>query len=249
MATIKTVILDDETPARQLIREFLQDHPEIEIVGEYGKSREALEFLRKHEADLLFLDIHMPGLDGFEVLENLENMPEVIFSTAYDQYAVRAFEVNAVDYLLKPYSKERFQQALGKVLDHIHRGKKQQKPVEAAISQFRNREWYPGRLFVRTGKKIKPVPVEQIIRIDAEKDYARIYTQNDTYLSGMSLGALEQQLDPAMFIRTHRSHIVALDSIQELEADGYSGYTITLEDGSKVRVSRNYAETIKTKLV
>ncbi|NBC64506.1 MAG: response regulator [Bacteroidetes bacterium] len=245
MRQIKTVIIDDEQPARDVIREYLEDRDEIEIVGEFGSPTKALTFLKEHDVDLCFLDIQMPAMTGFELVEALDELPRIIFSTAYDKYALRAFEINAVDYLLKPYTKERFDEALNRALDRIDEGRNEKERIEEIIRQTRQKQWYTDQIFVRTGKRIKPIAVDEIIWIEADGDYARIHFEEDSILSSKRLGELEDRLDPKLFTRVHRSSLIALNQLKELESDGYGGFEATMSDGSKVKVSRSYGSKIK----
>jgi two-component system LytT family response regulator len=240
-----TILVDDEPLARQLLREYLQDFPDIRIVGECKNGRQAIKAINEHRPDLVFLDIRMPGMDGFEVLENLTYVPHIIFSTAYDDYALKAFEMNAVDYLLKPYNRKRFSRAVRKVVD------RNIKPVEAierivrVLQQSKEPGEYPERIFVRVGRKITLVQVSDIMWIEADGDYARLHTRSGVHLCNLSLNALENRLDPSQFLRVHRSYMVATESIEHLTGDGEGGFVAVLKDESKVKVGRTYASKIR----
>jgi two-component system, LytTR family, response regulator len=235
------LIIDDEAPARLLIRQYLSDYPNLQIIGECSNGLEAVQYITSLRPDLVFLDIQMPGLTGFEVIEQLTEIPQIIFSTAYDRYALQAFEVNALDFLLKPYTKERFQKAIRKALDG---GDEMIQKLRALTESMQPTKTYPDRLLVEGVRKIIAVPVQDILWLEADGDYARLHTLQGSNLTNYGLGALAQKLDPALFIRVHRSAIVHLHAIAEvLKEDGI--YTIVLTNGTQVRVGRSYQDTIR----
>lgn len=241
---MKTFIVDDEPPARAIIKEYLEDFPQLEVAGEFEGGREAAAAINEEKPDLVFLDIQMPGLDGFEVLEHLEHWPHIIFSTAYDRYAVRAFEVNAVDYLLKPYDRSRFAEAVGRVLEEGDTGP----DLEDLAGLLRDRGEESAlnrRIFVRVGRKIVPVDLDEVLWIEAEGDYSVLHTEDDQYTCSTGIGELEKKLDGSRFVRIHRSSMVAVEAIDHLTSDGSGGYIARLSDGSRIRVSRSYADQIR----
>ena len=244
---INVVIVDDEKPARAVIREYLSDYAKFTVREAFGSPTEALAYLQKHaeELDLLFLDIQMPGMSGFELVEQLDHLPRIIFSTAYDEYAVQAFEVNAVDYLLKPYTADRFREALERALSRMEDEEQMAERIERIIRQTREQTQFSDRMFVRTGKRIKPVLLDEVIWIEADGDYARIHTTGDSILSSKGLGELEEKLDPAKFARIHRSTVIALDHLANLESDGYGGFEATMNEGTRLKVSRSYGTKIR----
>jgi len=242
---IHTIIIDDEPLARKLLKEYLQDFPEIKIVGECKNGRQAIKAINEGKPDLIFLDIRMPGMDGFDVLENINYMPNVIFTTAYGDYALRAFEINAIDYLLKPYDRKRFSKAIQKFLERRLSSIDNIERIVNVLQQTKEPEDYPTRIFVRMSKKIISVPVNEIIWIEAYGDYSRLHTNSDVKISNLSLNALEGRLNPANFIRVHRSYIIANNSIEHLKSDGEGGYFAFLKDKSKVKISRTYAVKIR----
>jgi two-component system LytT family response regulator len=246
---IKTVIVDDESPAREIIMEYLADTSDVEIKASFGSPAEAIDFLSKHNIDLLFLDIQMPQMTGFELVEQLETIPEIIFSTAYDQYAIRAFELNAIDYLLKPYTKQRFEEALSRVRNKQESEDQRLDRIQNLVSQAKEKEHYPSRMFVRVGSKIVPVVVDDIIYVKADGDYSNIHTSEHNLLCSTGLGNLEDKLNPDKFMRVHRSYIIAIDKINNLESDGGGGFTGIMSDGSEIKVSRSRAEKIKKLLI
>jgi len=245
---LKTVIIDDEPPARELILEYLAEEDEVDVQAVFGNPVKAISYLNTHTIDLLFLDIQMPKINGFELIEQLETLPEIIFSTAYDKYAIRAFQINAVDYLLKPYTRQRFNEALNRVFNKEEPEKQRWERIKTLATQAQKKEHYPKRMFVRIGKKIVAVEMEDIIWIKAEGDYSEIHTHEQSLLCSTGLGRLEEKLDPERFIRVHRSYIIASDKIKSLESDG-GGFSGTMSDGSTIRISRSKADKIRDLLI
>ncbi|SMO79178.1 LytR/AlgR family response regulator transcription factor [Gracilimonas mengyeensis] len=249
MSTLKAVIVDDEEPGRAVVEEYLEDIDQVEIVASFGAPSKAVDYLNSNPADLLFLDIQMPGMDGFELLDQLDNIPQVIFSTAHDAYALRAFEVNAIDYLLKPYTQQRFNEALQRVLNKQESKEQEQERIQSIIQQYKQPNSYPDRLFVRVGVKIIPIAVDDIIWIQAEGDYSKIHTKNGAHLCSTGLGNLEDKLDPELFQRSHRSYLLAIKELQNLQSDGGGGFIAEMSDGAEVKVSRSHADDIKKLIV
>lgn len=245
MMELKVIIVDDEPPARNVIFEYLEEVDWVTAEQSFGNPREALQYLQEHQVDLLFLDIQMPQMTGFELVNQLDELPRIIFSTAYDEYAIRAFDINAVDYLLKPYTKERFMEALRRVRRSAEESISQQQRIRALLQQVRDKKEYPDKLFVRSRDRIVPVELDSILWIEAEGDYARIHFEDGKVLCGMGLGKLLERLDPDQFARVHRSHAVALSALDELNPDGYGGFTAVLQDGTNLKISRNYTDQIK----
>ena len=245
---MRVLLIDDEAPARRLLREYLGAYPQLQIVAEATNGIEAIRLIGEHAPDLLFLDVQMPGLTGLEVLQNLPQLPKVIFATAYDAYALQAFELSAVDYLLKPFTRERFARAITKVLqtptanlDGV------QALTERLLSADRGRRYAP-KILVSTGSKIAALDPADVIRLEAEGDYAEIVTAEKSYLSGSCLGDLVERLDPSVFVRVHRSHIINVGHLAEVAKDGTTYYLI-MSNGDKVRVSRGYADVVKAWVV
>jgi two-component system LytT family response regulator len=245
MKKMTTILVDDEPLARQLLKEYLQDFPDVRIVGECKNGRQAIKAINEHRPDLVFLDIRMPGMDGFEILEHLTYVPHIIFSTAYDDYALKAFEANAVDYLLKPYDRKRFSRALQKAIDRRTTSTGDIDRIVALMQQSKEPGEFPERIFVRVGRKIAPVQVRDILWIEAQEDYSLIHASSGAHLCNLSLNALEERLNPSHFMRVHRSHIVACNSIEHLSGDGEGGFVAVMKDGSTVRVGRTYASRIR----
>ncbi len=248
--TFTAIIADDEIPARNLIREFLASYTEITVVAECEDGEEALEAIGRLKPDILFLDIQMPGFNGFQVLERLETIPAVIFSTAYSQYAVDAFEVSAVDYLLKPYSRERFDKAVQKALPL----KPKTEPavdVSRLLETLRQQKInsFSKRIFVKTQDRVIPIEVSTIEYIEAEDDYARIHTPGRTHLAGQTLSRLLSLLDPETFIRIHRSYAVNIHFIKEFQKSFKGNYTVHMESGVTLPVGRTFLRPLKERMV
>ncbi len=250
--TIRTIIVDDEPPARRRIRALLQGEPDIEVVAECRDGREAIAAVEENAPDLLFLDIQMPEANGFDVVAALgpERMPAVIFVTAYDEYALRAFEVHALDYLLKPFDRERFQTALARARRQVQRqreapgGEREvalDQRVLALLESLREPlSRYLQRFPVKSGGRIRFVDADEISHLEAEGNYVRLHTAERSYLIRDSLGSLEAKLDPERFLRIHRSTIVQIDRIREMEPLFRGEYLILLEGGARVQSSRRY---------
>lgn len=239
----KVVLIDDESPARQLLREYLGGFPDLIVVGEANNGVDALRLIRELQPEIIFLDVQMPGLSGLEVLANLDELPLVIFSTAYDRYALQAFELHAVDYLLKPYTKERFQEAIQRLLGRLPQPQNglrtlTQQLVDEAAGGL------PNKILVSKGTRLVAINVAEILHIEADGDYCQFVTTNGSYLSQYGIGQLETKLSPRQFMRVHRSSIVNLDAIAEIFREGHS-YDIRLNNGDVVRVSRGYAGRVK----
>ena len=236
----KVIIIDDESAGRQLIKEYLKDYPSLILLGEANNGVDAVRIINEFKPDLVFLDIQMPGMTGFDVLQHLDEIPQIIFSTAYDQYALKAFEVHAVDYLLKPYTKERFKDAI----DQLNQGSKDNSAGALTESLLMTSDKYPERILVQNQNKLVTVAVNQIIWIEAYGDYSKLITADKTYISNYGISVLEQKLNPKVFIRVHRSSIINLNEVQE--SDKYSkSYDVKMKNGDIVRVSRGYMDNIK----
>lgn len=251
MSSIEAVILDDEPPARNVLLEFLQELNWIEVIEAFGDPHDALNFLNKSNVDLLFLDIEMPQINGFEVVSRLsENQrPHIIFSTAYDEHAIKAFDINAVDYLLKPYTKARFKEAVKKARRRIKLNDDQKTQIDSLLEQLKNEAEYPDRLFVRGAKSVKPIKVDDIHWIEAEGDYSRLHLKNESALCSMGLGKVLEKLNPQKFVRVHRSHALSLSALRNLKPDGYGGFTALLENDKELKVSRSYSDQIKKDMI
>ena len=246
---IKTIIIDDEPLARQVIREFLGAFPQVGIIAECENGRQAVAAINQHQPDLIFLDVQMPGLNGFQVLEKIEPLPAIIFSTAYDEYAIRAFEVNAVDYLLKPYDRERFAAAVQRALERRAGGGVEMERLLRLLQQTQSAGSFSDRLLVRSGEKIIPVRVAEIEWLEAADDYTMLHAGNAKHLCSLGLGEIEKRLDPQQFMRVHRSAIINVARIRHLEKDGEGGMIATMNSGAEVKVSRRYAAELRDLVV
>ena len=240
MTRLRVVVVDDEELARSVVREHLASHPDVEVAAECANGLEAIEAVAAHAPDLLFLDVQMPRLTGFETLELLEPRPAVVFVTAYDRHAVKAFEVNAVDYLLKPFSKERFDAALAKARALLATGAR--RPDPAALAAAARPEGAPlERIAVREGTRVTLLPVDRVEWVKAEDDYVLIRSGGRNHLKHQPLADLAAQLPAARFVRVHRSWIVNVARLAALE----EGKTAVMTDGERVPVSRSGSARLK----
>ncbi len=242
---IKAIIIEDESPARDLIKHYLNSFGEITLLGEFADGFSGLKGIQEVKPDMVFLDIQMPKLTGFELLELLDQIPEIIFTTAYDQYAIKAFEMNAVDYLLKPYSQERFNNAVAKAVERITKGSGSE-PVKKLMDHIYENKDAVDRVVVKTGNKITVIPVETIIYIESQDDYVMIYTNQGKYLKQQTMKSFEQMLDPLIFARIHRSYLVNIETIKQLELYEKNSYLAILSNGAKLKVSDSGYKTLKS---
>lgn len=249
---LKAVVVDDEILARQIIREMLASDAEVEIVAECVNGCEAIEAIQSHQPDLLFLDIQMPEVAGFELLEALpgEKSPVVIFVTAYDQYAVRAFDYHAVDYLLKPFDRERFEVAVSRAKSQLQRERngERDRRIRDLLEALKPETKYVERLVVKNGGRVFFLEIDEICWIEADGNYVRLHTNSKSHLLRETIGNLEEQLDPRKFLRVHRSTIVRIDSIRELRPWFHGEYHIILHSGAKLTLSRKYREQLQSVL-
>lgn len=246
---IRALIIDDEPLARARLRTLLTDESDMEVVGECGDGLEAVAAIQDLEPDLLFLDVQMPTLDGFGVLEAVEpdKLPSVVFVTAYDRYALRAFEVHALDYLLKPFDRERFHKALERVRAELERtGKAQanQRLLALLEDQKSNRPSLE-RLLIKTSGRVFFLCTQEIDWIEAAGNYVRLHVGNEAHLLRETMNGLEARLDPSRFLRIHRSTIVNVDRIQELQAWFHGDYIVILRDGRQLTLSRGYRQRVQ----
>jgi two-component system LytT family response regulator len=246
---IKTIIVDDEVPARKIIREFLQLHPEIEIMADCRNAHEALQAVENYQPDLIFLDIQMPEINGFEFLEMLDERPQIIFCTAYDKYAIQAFEVNAVDYLLKPFDQDRFDLALEKVKQNFIRADHKVDSTEQLIRHLNQQQIYQERFLIKQSGRIIIINSHEIIFFEAMEDYVNIHTTQEAYLIQQSLTNLEKRLNPQHFIRVHRSSIVNIDYVKEIDTASSGRYHLFLKNGKMIPVSRTGAKQLKRLII
>jgi two-component system LytT family response regulator len=251
MDKIRTLIVDDEPLAREGVRLHLEDHSDFEVVGECGSGEEAVTRIEADHPDLVFLDVQMPGLDGFGVLESIggngDQMPAVVFVTAYDQFALRAFEAHALDYLLKPFEAERFGKALDRVRTQLRA--RAEAPVDerlrSLLASLGAKESYLERMVARTGGKILILRVDDVDWIEAAANYVRVHIGPKQFLVRETMTNLETRLDPERFLRIHRSIIVRKDRIKELEPLFQGDYSVVLHDGTRLTSSRGYRDKIQ----
>lgn len=244
---IKSILVDDEELARDLLVEYLADH-DVEIVAQCSKGSDAIKQINELEPDLVFLDVQMPGLDGFEVLEKIEVNPFVIFCTAYDKYAIKAFDENAIDYLLKPLDKTRFDRAVNRAIERINNSDKNFEHLIEEIATKKDSN-YPSRLFVQKSEKLVNLPVSNIVHLEASKDYTIISSKDDQYVSSSGISKLESRLDPDVFIRIHRSTIINLDHLKEIQKQSNGGLSAVMDNGKQFPISRSYAPGIRNRIV
>ncbi|HEV7767570.1 MAG TPA: response regulator [Thermoanaerobaculia bacterium] len=243
MQPITVLIVDDEDPARAIVREYLSDYPQFVVAAECANGYEAVKAAAEHRPDLIFLDIQMPKLDGFEVLDLLETKPQVVFVTAYDEYAIRAFEVRAIDYLLKPFTAARFAEVVAHAEERLRRrdGSARESAANVASSIRRPMQ----RIAFRDGATIDVVPVQRIDYIEAQDDYIHVWSRGQRYVKQQPLGDLEALLDATRFIRVHRSYIVNLESLARVEPYAKDSRVALLKDGTRIPVSRAGYERLK----
>ncbi len=233
---LRIVVVDDEALARAVVREYAAGDPEIEIVADCANGFEAVKAVAELTPDLVLLDVQMPKLDGFEVLELLGRDQPVIFITAYDEYALRAFDVHAVDYLLKPFSVERFQEAIDRARERLRA--KAATPVDEIVRDAKPRTGPAGRVLIRDGANVHVLPVDTIDFVEAQDDYVAFKSEGKQYLKDQTLSAVEVTLDPARFVRIHRSFILNIDRISKVELYAKDSRMAILRDGTRLPVSR-----------
>lgn len=233
---LRAIVVDDEELARHVLRELIATHPEVELVAECANGFDAVKAVGDLRPDILFLDIQMPKLDGFEVLELTGTDMAIVFTTAYDKYAVRAFEVHAVDYLLKPFGTERFEAALDQAIQRIGGTRT---PVAALAASARIPGEYANRVVVRDGANIHIIPIAKLDYAEAQDDYIALVSEGRKHLKQQTIAALEAALDPARFLRIHRSYVVNLERVMKVEPYGKDSKVAILRDGTRLPVSRS----------
>jgi len=242
---LNCLIIDDEPLARECIENYIREIDFLTTVGVGNNPLELSQLLAQKEVDLVFLDIQMPGLTGFEVLKKLDQMPQIIFATAYDEYAFHAFQVHALDYLLKPYTRERFAEAIRLV---EQRSENYLTHIQNLVSSLNEQDTYLTNLLVSVRQKLINVPASDIIRIEANGDYATLVTSEKNYLSNYGISVLETKLDPQHFTRVHRSAMINVSYIKEVYKYP-SVYEVVMINGDVVKVSRSYLDNIRKFIV
>jgi two-component system LytT family response regulator len=242
---IKTVLIDDEPLARSIVSEYLRSYPEFEVVQECGDGFEGVKAITQHKPELIFLDIQMPKINGFEMLELIEDPPAVIFTTAFDEYAIKAFESHAIDYLLKPFSKDRFDKALQKWFSQRPQGKADRSAIfNEQIRQPEERN----RIVVKEGSNIRIIPVNDIQYMEAYDDYVKIFTAKEMFLKKKTMSFYESALDSSQFVRVHRSYIVQLSYITRIEPLEKETHVARLKSGITIPLSKSGYAKLKAVL-
>ncbi len=245
---IRTLIVDDEPLGRERIRTLLREDADVDVVGECADGRQAIAAVERLKPDLLFLDVQMPEMDGFAVVDAMaaQRMPAIIFVTAYDRYAVQAFEVHALDYLLKSFDRERFRSAVARAKEEIRRSREGalNDRLAGLLEDLESRKQRATRVVIKSAGRIFFLPVEEIDWVEAADNYVRIHAGAEAHLVRETLQSLEGRLDPAKFLRIHRSTIVNLDRIRELHPLFHGDYAVRLRDGTELTLSRNYREKL-----
>jgi two-component system, LytTR family, response regulator len=243
---LTAIVIDDENLARQIVKKYLQDHTDIELLADCSNGFDGIKKIIEMHPDLIFLDIQMPKINGFEMLELLEEPPVIIFTTAYDQYAIKAFEVNAADYLLKPFSRERFDEAIVKAEIFLRDKSAQIDQIKKLISHNDEQNEFLERIIVKEGSKINIIPIEEIKYIEAQDDYVMIYSGIGKFLKQKTMKFLEKHLNPNDFVRIHRSYITALKEIEKLEQITKESFIVKLKNITRpLPVSRSGYENLR----
>jgi len=234
--SLRVIVVDDEPLARAVVREYLGAHPGVEVVAECANGFEAVKAVSELAPDLMFLDVQMPKLSGFEVLELIGRSVPVVFTTAYDKYALSAFDVHAIDYLLKPFSAERFAEALTRARERL--AAREALPLEALVADDRAKQAPLERVLIRDGSRVHVLPVDAIDYVEAQDDYVAFHSEGKSYLKDQTLAAVENLLDAARFVRIHRSYLLNIDRIGRVELYAKDSRIAILRDGTKLPVSR-----------
>lgn len=243
----KVIIIDDEPLAISIVKEYLQDHEDIRVVQECSNGFEGVKAIMQQHPDLIFLDVQMPKINGFEMLELIDEPPAVIFTTAFDEYAIKAFEAHAVDYLLKPFSKERFDKAISKWKE-LRQSSEANNKTKELITSVSKQDEEQNRVVVRSGSNIRIIPVQDIHYLEAYDDYVKIHTNDDVFLKKQTMQYFEQSLDNEQFIRVHRSFILQLQQITRIEQAGKDSHIALLRNGTKIPLSRSGYSKLKAVL-
>ncbi len=232
----QVIIIDDEPLSREIVKAYLKNFPDIEVVQECSDGFEGVKAIQEHKPDLIFLDIQMPKITGFEMLELIDHKPSVIFITAYDAFAIKAFEANAVDYLLKPVAEERFKTAILKWKSQIALARPE--PVERVLSAMSATAMQQGRIVVKTGTKVRIIPVHEIHYLEADDDFVKIVTADGSFLKNKTMASYEESLDPQHFVRVHRSYMVNVSQITKIEPYQKESHLAILRNGQQIPVSK-----------
>ena len=232
----KVIIIDDEQLARSMVKEYLQTHPQFELVAECGDGFEGLKAIQELQPDLIFLDVQMPKISGFEMLELVDNPPAVIFATAFDEFAMKAFEAHAIDYLLKPFDQNRFNKAISKFLLQQQAVKQNTQQLLNDVQTTSNNN---NRIVVKNGSKIKIIAVQDVLYLEAADDFVKIFTKEGYFLKNKTMSYFENYLPQDLFVRSHRSYIINIQEIVRIDPYEKDGHVAVLRNGTKVNVSRS----------
>jgi len=238
---IKTILIDDEPLSREILKSYLKKFPELEVVDECNDGFEGVKSIQQHQPDLVFLDVQMPKINGFEMLELIHPMPAVIFITAFDEYALKAFEANAIDYLLKPVSEARFTKAIQKYLDKSQVHKPNDLLEVMAQTPAQN-----NRIVVKTGNKVKIIPTHEIHYLEADDDFVKIVTAEGAFLKNKTMSFYEQILDGQQFVRVHRSYILHISQITRIEPYQKETHMAILRNGQQIPISKTGYSKLKS---
>jgi two-component system LytT family response regulator len=242
---IRVIIIDDEKLGREIIKNYLKKFQNLELIGECSDGFEGVKEINERKPDLIFLDIQMPKLTGFEMLEVIEDPPVIIFTTAFDQFALKAFEVNATDYLLKPFSEERFTEAVNKAVKLISQSVTGKQEISRLMKSVEKREEFIDRIVIKNGHNILIIPIDELRYIEAQDDYTMLYTNKGNFLKQKTMKYFDENLNPADFIRIHRSYFVKISSIKQIELFEKETYRVVLHDGIKLPVSKSGYQNLK----
>jgi len=248
MDKLRAIIIEDEELARNLLKKFLSEFTQIELVAECTNGFDGVKSINELKPDLIFLDVQMPKLTGFEMLELLDFMPHIIFTTAYNQFAIKAFEYNTIYYLLKPFSFEKFEEAIMKAIKTIENKQYQNAAISGLIEHVNNERETLDRIVVKNGSKIKIIPISEIYWIEAADDYVVINTEKEEHIKQATMRFFEDNLNEKDFIRIHRSSIVRINKIAEIEKYEKETYLVTLQNGKKVKASKRYYPNLRETL-
>lgn len=242
----KIIIIDDEPLARSIVKAYLNDFPDLEVVAECGDGFEGVKMIALHQPDLIFLDIQMPKINGFEMLELVSEKPAVIFTTAFDEYALKAFETHALDYLLKPFPKERFAGAIEKWRNSSTEGNKAEEKIQALTEADNKQPDERLRIVIKDGSEIKIIPTADVHYLEAYDDYVKIFMKNGYHLKKKTMNYFEKVLDPKQFVRIHRSYIININELTKIESFEKNSYVAILKSEKRVPISRTAYADLKT---
>jgi len=248
MSNIRTIIIDDEQPARDLLLHYLSKFPEFDLVAEASDGFKGIQVIQEYKPEVIFLDIQMPKLTGFEMLELIDPKPLIVFSTAYDQFAIKAFEMNAVDYLLKPYSRDRFAQAIEKIKEKLQKNESHAEESKKLIKSVDESTEMINRVAVRTAQKIQVIPVKDIQYLEAADDYVMIHTKDGRYLKEKTMKYFESHLDHHQFVRIHRSYILNMSEMNKIERYEKDSHVVVLKNDAQLKVSASGYKLLRERL-